>query len=196
MKKLVRTDRAGAQGSHRRLHAHHQDARAPRRRRRALDPGTRQVAANATAVPSPRSRTTPLALCIPRRARSSRTQSRRSRAYLALAQPGRSCLLERSKAPIASRATRSSGSTTSRRASFDDDPAMLERHPRADRQVRARHDGAAVPRRRGVRVHLRCGARRSNGSARSRRPTSRSPTRSSSFPGRGSSSITSRTRDA
>ena len=173
----VRADRAGAQGSHRRLHPHHQVARAPRRRRRTVVPGVSEVAwmrvaarictFGCAARPSrpccehmsttSRIAEDPLSLQSVMRSFIADAITPIS-AFLALAQPGRSCLLESVEGT--DRISRYSfigidylEATRLRRRSGD-----ARGNPRADRQVSARYVGAAVSGRRGVRLHLRRGA--------------------------------------
>jgi anthranilate synthase component 1 len=86
-------------------------------------------------------------------------------AYLALATPGRSCCSSPSRGPTASRASRSSGSTTSKFVAFDNDPEMLDKIRAAIGASRSSDRPAAVSRRRGLRFHLRRRAR-----ARAHRP--------------------------
>ena len=102
--------------------------------------------------------------------RSSRMPSRRSAHILALAQPGRSCLLESVEGT--DRISRYSfiGLDYLEAARFDDDPRDARRDPRDGRQATGVDtSGAAVSGRRGLRVHLRCRPRSSSGSARSPR---------------------------
>ena len=104
-------------------------------------------------------------------------------AFLALAQPGRSCLLESVEGT--DRISRYSfiGLDYLEARVFDDDPAMLAEIRALIGKYRRRHVGAAVSRRRGLRVHLRRRARARADRPEAARRTSRSPTRWSSCPG-------------